>query len=268
MKKFISLLMMMLLASALLLAGCGGEQPAEQSTGDDAADSGLKQFEGQELNLFAAAGMKKSMDEVIAAFQQQSGATVHVNYGPSGGLFAQIQQDQPCDLYYSADWLYIEKVDEAGKLEEGQKFLKDSIVLVVSEGGKDKVKSMQDLTKPDVSLVIADKQAPVGVYSENALNSLGLMDRLGDNIKARPSTVNQVAIMVKENQVDAGMVLNTVANGNGLEAVEVIDEEHTGEIVFGTAIIKGGSTELARAFRDFAAENMAIFEKYGWKAYE
>lgn len=273
MKKFVSLFLMLLLVTgALMIAGCSSQQeasqPKEQPEAQPAASNDLQQFKGQKLSLFVAAGMKKPMDETIAAFQEKSGATVLVNYGPSGGLYTQIAQNQPCDLYYSADWLYIDKVEEAGKLEESQKFLSDNVVLVVSSGGKDKVKNMQDLAKTDVSIVIADMQAPVGVYSENALRKLGLLDKLGDNIKARPSTVNQIAIMVKENQVDAGLIFSSVANSNGLEIIETINQEYTGEVIFATAVIKGENTKLAKAFRDFGNENVSVFEKYGWKGYE
>jgi len=83
-----------------------------------------------------------------------------------------------------------------------------------------------------------------------------------------PSTVNQVAIMVKEDQVDAGLIYSSVANGNELKTVEVIDEKYSGDIVFGSAIIKGGQIELAEAFADHAVKNVSVFEKYGWKAYE
>lgn len=270
MRKLLSLFLIMALAAGIfVLGGCSNQEektPATDQPQQQAEDLG--QFKGQELNLFVAAGMKKPMDETITAFQEKSGSIVHVNYGPSGGLFAQIGQGQPCDLYYSADWIYIDKVEQVGKLEKSLKFLKDNLVLVVSSGGAAKVKSMQDLTKPEVSLVIADAQAPVGVYSENSLRELGLIDKLGDNIKARPSTVNQVAIMVKEDQVDAGLIYSSVANGNELDAVETIDEKYSGEIIFGSAIIKDGNTKLAEAFMNFASKNVAIFEKYGWKAYE
>jgi molybdate transport system substrate-binding protein len=39
------------------------------------------------------------MDTIIKSFQDETGATVAVNYGPSGGLYSQITQGQPCDLY-------------------------------------------------------------------------------------------------------------------------------------------------------------------------
>lgn len=263
MRKFFSIILTIaLLASFTVMAGC-----AQQSS-PTPVEPEKKSFEGQTLNLYVAAGMKKPMDQIIKSFQEETGATVAVNYGPTGGLYAQIEQNQPCDLYYAADWIYIEKVEQAGKLEKSSKFLKDNIVLVVSKTGESKVNKMVDLGNSGVTIAIADLQAPVGVYAKNSMVNLGLWDKVSPNIKAMPSTVNQVAIMVKEDQVDAGLIYSSVANGNELKTVEVIDEKYSGDIVFGSAIIKGGQIKLAEAFADHAVKNVSVFEKYGWKAYE
>lgn len=267
MKKFIlSLLTVTLLASLVVIGGCG--QKTESQPTEKTSTPEKQSFEGQTLNLYVAAGMKKPMDETIELFQKETGATVVPNYGPSGGLYAQIEKGQPCDLYYSADWIYIEKAQQAGKVEKEFKFLRDNIVLVVSNTGSSKVSSLKDLAKPGVSMVIADPQAPVGVYSKKGLESLGLWDQVSANIKAMPTTVNQVAIMVKEDQVDAGLLYSSVANGNELKPIETIDTKDTGEIIFGAAVIKGNNTELAEAFMNFASKHVDLFEHYGWKKYE
>jgi len=100
--------------------GCAGQEVAPEATGGTAATpaepNAVDDFTGQELNLFVAAGMKKPMDTIIEEFQKETGAVVLVNYGSSGELFAQIAAGQPADLYYSADWLYIEKCADIGKL--------------------------------------------------------------------------------------------------------------------------------------------------------
>lgn len=261
MKKFTKLLVMLslLFMSLALISGCSTTKTEKSST---------KPFEGQTLTLFAAAGLQKPMDQVIQSFQEQTGATVAVNYASSGALYAQIEQGQPCDLYYSADWIYIEKLAQAGKTEETYKFLNDSLVLITSETGKSKINKLEDLAKPGISVAIGDPLAPVGQYAKNALINLGLWDKVSPNIKAMPSTVNQIVIMVKKDQVDAGLVYSSTANANEIEPTQVIDQKYTGEIVFGTAVIKGGQTELAKAFAQHASNNVSIFEQYGWKAYE
>jgi len=251
----------------LSLAVVSGCSKTVQETTDPSTQS-TPSFAGQSLNLYVAAGLKKPMDQVIDLFQKETGATVVVNYNSSGALWAQINQGQPCDLYYSADWLYIEKAQQAGKVEKDLKFLNDKIALAVSATGAAKVTSISDLAKPGVTFVIADASAPAGVYAKNSLVNLGLWDKITNNLKAMPSTVNQVAIMVKEDQVDAGLLYSSTANGNQLKTVEVIDTKYSGEIIFGAATMKGNKTQLAQAFMDFASKNVNLFEQYGWVKYE
>jgi len=225
----------------------------------------------QKLNLYVAAGLKKPMDVVIEGFKKEKGnVMITANYASSGSLYAQIRQGQPCDLYFSADWIYIEKLDKDHKLAEGIKFLKDHEVLVVSKTGEGKVKSVKDLTREGVVLVIADPQAPNGAYAETALKNLGIWDEINAAgiLKARPSTVHQVAIMLKEDQADAAIIFQSVANGHKLKAVETISLDLTGEIIFAAAIIKGGNEKLAKEFYDFARRHVAEFSKYGWQPYE
>ncbi len=100
---------------------------------------------------------------------------------------------------------------------------------------------LEDLANNEVTLVIADPQAPAGIYAKNALVNRGLWDKVSPRIKAMPSTVNQVAIMVKEDQLDAGLIYSSVANGNELEIAEVIDAKDTGEIILGLPLSKGRS---------------------------
>ncbi len=254
-RKSIANVLVIMMVMILLLPVASGCSPKEN--GNDGP-----------LQVFVAAGMKKPMDVVIEKFQAEKGVKVVPNYASSGGLWAQIREGQPCDLYYSADWMYIEMAQQEDKLTEAKEFLSDCLVLVVSETGDGKVNTMDDLAKPGVTFAMGDPQAPVGMYAETALRNLGLWDKVSDTLKAMPSTVNQVAIMVKEDQVDAGLIYSSVANGNGLKIVQRLDEEVTGEIIFGVGVIKGGNEELAREFKDFAFEHVDEFCSYGWEPYE
>jgi molybdate transport system substrate-binding protein len=226
--------------------------------------------EPQKLYLYAGAGMKKPMDVVIEKFKQVHGVEVVPNYGPSGGLYAQITKGQPCDIYYCADWMYIEKLEKDQLLLEKKKFLTDFVVVIVSKSGAAKITSFDDLSKEGVVLAVGDTRAPVGAYTENGLKKLGLWDKImaQGNIKAMPTTVNQIAIMVQEDQVDAGFVFKSVASMYGLKYVQTMGPDLTGEIVFGIGIIKGGNEVLARKFMAFAREQVGEFTKYGWQAYE
>lgn len=140
-------------------------------------------------------------------------------------------------------------------------------MLVVSATGQKKIANINDITKPDVSFTIAGRSAPAGVYAEQALKNMGLWDKISQTLKARPSTVNSVAMLVKTDQVDGGLVYSSVANGNGLKSVQAIEEKHSGEIVYGVGVIKGGKEKLAKDFLDYSVKKITVFEKYGWIAY-
>lgn len=91
-----------------------------------------------------------------------------------------------------------------------EKFLRDNIVLVIVPSAAEKVKSLKDLTRSDVTYVLGDPLAPVGAYAEQGLKNRGIWEQAVNSLRARPSTVNQVAIMVKKDQVDAGLIYSSV----------------------------------------------------------
>ncbi|WP_088334653.1 molybdate ABC transporter substrate-binding protein [Methanopyrus sp. KOL6] len=232
-----------------------------------AAAAGYYYTSSNQLTVFAAASLKKPLTKLAKQYEKEKGVKVALNFGPSGGLTAQILQGQKCDLFFSADWKYVVKLQKAGKTIKTKKFLKDYLVLVVSKTGKEKgIKDVKDITKPGVTVAVADPKAPVGEYTQRALKKLGLWDTIvkNGNLKARPGTVNQVATMVKKDQIDAGFVYRSVAIGFGLPIVQMFPHSLTGPIIWGAAVIKGGNERLAEDFLNYCLEHIDEFKKYRW----
>jgi molybdate transport system substrate-binding protein len=253
--RFFGIMGVFLIIGFLLMAGCTSEQ---------------KSAEKQPVNAYVAAGLKKPMDVVIAKYTNETGIAVIPNYGPSGGLYAQISQGQPCDLYYSADYSLIEKLEREGKVAESEKFMNEFVVMTVSKTGKEKgLTKATDLIRENIVVAVADPSAPAGVYAENVLKNLNLWDTLNTmgNIKTRPSTVNQVALMVNSDEVDAGFMYSSTAVLYKLDTVEKYGYDLSEEIIFGDAVIKGGNEATAKAFRDFVRQNSGEFTQYGWEMY-
>ncbi|WP_197525913.1 molybdate ABC transporter substrate-binding protein [Methanocella paludicola] len=222
------------------------------------------------LMLDSGAGLKKPMDTLIEKYHKEKGVTVIPNYGSAGGLYAQIEKGQPCDLFLPADWLYIDKLKNEGKIVDSKKFLRDHVVLIVSKTGEKKgIKSATDLTKDGMTVAVCDKRAPVGRYTENVLKSLGIWDTLQKkgNIKAQPVTVNQAALMVRNDDVDAAFVFSSTANLYGLHYAEKYSPAQSGDITFGLGTIKGGNEAQAKNFMDYLIQNAGEFERYGWERY-
>jgi len=232
-----------------------------------AAGIGYYETSQNQITVLAAASLKKPLTALAQQYKKQTGTDVVLSFGPSGGLTEQILQGQKCDLFFSADWRYIEKLKKAGKTVYTRKFLKDYLVMVVSKDGEKKgIKNVYDITKPGVTVAVAAPKAPVGQYTENALKKLGIWDKIksNGNLKVRPATVTQVAMMVKNNQVDVGFIYRSTAVGFHIPIVQVFPHSLTGPIIWGVAIIKGGNEEAAKKFLNFCLNHIKEFEKYGW----
>ena len=63
----------------------------------------------------AAADLKFALDELVKAFSTNNpAAKVSVTYGSSGNFYAQLQNQAPFDLFFSADVQYSQKLAESG----------------------------------------------------------------------------------------------------------------------------------------------------------
>ena len=65
------------------------------------------------VNVFAAASLQGSLDEVVKAFRESTGNDVRVSYGASGALARQIERGAPADVFLSADEEWVKHL--AGK---------------------------------------------------------------------------------------------------------------------------------------------------------
>jgi molybdate transport system substrate-binding protein len=62
----------------------------------------------------AASDLKFALDEIAAAYRQETGAPVTVVYGSSGNFTRQIQQGAPFELFLSADEGFVFQLADAG----------------------------------------------------------------------------------------------------------------------------------------------------------
>ena len=228
------------------------------------------QTEQKKVVVYAGAGLKKPLDTIAQQYQNEKGVNVTINYGGSGGLYTQIEQGQPADLFFSADWKFIDMLINASKVTDSKKFLKEYVVLVTSKTGEQKgIVSAQNITQDNVVVVVCDPSAPVGSYTEKVLKKLDVWNQTSQkgNIKARPGTVNQVALMIQSDEADAGFIFSSTANLYGLTIREKYPQALSGDIIFGLAVLKGQNEAVAKDFMDYIVAHQNEFTQYGWEPY-
>jgi molybdate transport system substrate-binding protein len=170
------------LAAAALLAGPAGARPA----------AGLK--------VFAAA----SLTEAFQAFDKGES----YNFGGSNQLAAQIKQGAPADVFASASPQYTQDLFRQGLVEKPVKFASNRLVLIVPKSNPAGLKSVYDLARKDVKLVVAAPAVPVGSYTRTVLRKMGLSSVLA-KVVSQESDVKGVVGKVALGQADAGFVYVT-----------------------------------------------------------
>jgi molybdate transport system substrate-binding protein len=132
------------------------------------------------------------------------------SFGGSSTLAAQIAQGAPADVFAAADTAIPVQLFVKGLVHRPVVFARNRLVLVVPESNPAGIRSVYDVEKPGVKLVVAAPSVPVGDYTLQLLKRMGLTKAL-ENVVSRESDVRSVLAKVALAEADAGFVYSTDA---------------------------------------------------------
>jgi molybdate transport system substrate-binding protein len=132
------------------------------------------------------------------------------SFGGSNTLAAQIQQGAPADVFASANMTLPQQVAQKGLCSKPVVFTRNTLVLVVPRSNPARIRSVYDLRKSGVKLVIAGPGVPVGSYTLQILRNMNLSSVLS-NVVSRETDVREVLAKVALGEADAGFVYATDA---------------------------------------------------------
>ena len=228
------------LAAAILVvaivAGCGGGSSSTESTAS-AGSSG-----GGTLIVLGASSLTEAVTKYGESFE---GATVKASFAGSDELAAQIQQGAKADVFASADTEYPAELFKEGLVEEPRVFAANELVIAVPEGSP--IKSLADLTKPGVKLVIGDQSVPVGSYTRTVLGRLPKAEReaIEANVVSEETEVASIVAKLEAGAADAGLVYVTdEKSAEGLEPV-TIPAKLQPEVEYAVAVVKSSGDKPA-----------------------
>lgn len=221
MQKSRASLLAAICAAALLAGGCGTEDPGiqERPSPSDKALAG-------DATVFAAASLTESFNELKAVFETEyPGATITLNLGPSSGLAAQIVEQGGADAFASADQTNMKKVTDTGAIDgEPVVFIKNRLQIIVGPGNPKGITGLSDLVKPNLKVVLAAPQVPVGKYAREALDKAGLTVKPVSEAVDVKGVVGPVAL----GEADAGIVYasDIKAAGDKAAGVDIPEEQN------------------------------------------
>ena len=169
----------------------------------------------QQITVSAAASLTEAFKEIGQKFEAtKSGVTVRYNFAASGVLIQQIAQGAPVDVFASADQETMNRGAEQKlvDLDTRRDFAANSVVLVAPAQGGPELKSLADLSKPEVKRIAIGKTetVPVGRYTKQSLAAANLWAPLQPKL-VQADSVRQVLDYVARGEVEAGFVYRSDA---------------------------------------------------------
>ena len=264
-------------AMILLLTGCSStgtetSQPQQEETN----------VETVELNVFAAASMQETLEQIVEDYKNvEPNVTIQLNLDSSGTLKTQIEEGAPCDLFISAAQKQMNELDSTAGAEanpDGLDFvdpdtrvdlLENKVVLVVPEGNPKDIQTFAEIVDKADLVALGNSDVPVGQYSEELLENLGVWDKLNESGKITfGSNVKEVTTQVTEGIADCGIVYATDAFSAGLTPIDEATKEMCGQVIYPAAVLKTSEhPDEAQAFLDYlkSEDASAVFESVGFQ---
>ena len=229
------------------------------------------ELHAEEFTIAVAANFNFAMEELVTAFETQSGHKVNVAYGSSGRLYAQIVNGAPYQLFFSADQEKPQALVEEGLAEESNHFTYavGTLLLWWLESDKDIYEVLNNGSLERIAIA-NPRVAPYGKAAMQVLESLGLVEQY-ENRLVMGENVSQVYQFTATGNTEAGFIaLSQISQfdnpllGTGWIVPPQLHEPIYQDVV----LLKNAENNLvAKAFLDFIKGEQAktIIDRFGYK---
>ena len=222
-----------------------------------------------ELHIFAGAGLRQPVDQLVQAFEQQTGHRVYADYGGSGQLLAKIQASSRGDLFIPGALFYIEKLEKAGRIRSYRPIVVHTPVIGVNIRQKGRITTFDDLASPGVRLAMGDPLAmALGRTALSICEKSGHKEAILKNVQVYGATVKQLAMYVCQGVVDAAIIGRADAFQNRSKiAIVPIPQTYFHSETIAVAVLQSASDpDLALKLSDYLSSDraVAVFQQFGF----
>jgi molybdate transport system substrate-binding protein len=276
--KMRSKLMSLMLLLALLISACAPQAtPTAAPAATAVPDTAVPQ--AKTLTVLAAASLTESFMAMGKLFESQNpGVTVSFNFAGSQQLAQQLDQGAPADVFASASPKYMaaEVTSKRVNQADAQNFVKNVLVVIFPTANPAGLKTLQDLAKPGLKLVLEDKSVPAGQYSLDFMDKAvkdpsfdpTFKDTVLKNVVSYETDVKAVVSKVSLGEADAGIVYITDYNAaaDKLGKLDIPDSLNTIATYPIAPIADSKNPDLAKAFVALvlSPDGQAIMAKAGF----
>jgi molybdate transport system substrate-binding protein len=218
--------------------------------------------------VYAAASTTDALQEIAKDYGGRGGSPVTFSFGSSSTLAKQIIAGAPADVFLSADIAQMDSLEKAGlvRKEDRRDLLSNQLVVVVPARSETKIAQPKDLAVVPHVATADPESVPVGVYSRQWLESLGLWSAIQPKI-VPTLDVRAALAAVESERAEAGIVYRTdAAISQKVKIAYAVPLEKGPKIVYPVARIASSKKTTAADFVAFLErpEAKAVFTRYGF----
>lgn len=187
----------------------------------------LGTLRAEELQVFAAASLTDAFTQLGRHYERQHpGVRVVFNFAGSQQLIQQLAQGARADVLATADGSQMEAAAREGVVRPARIFARNRLLVVMPPDNPGRVKRFEDLARPGLKLVLADKNVPVGAYTAQMLEKVSPAFRKAAlaNVVSYEQNVRAVLAKVALGEADAGVVYVTDARAQNVARIEIPDQ--------------------------------------------
>lgn len=221
-----------------------------------------------EVKVAVAANFTDAVKEIGALFEKASGHKAVFSFGPTGGLYNQITQAAPFEVFLSADDTTPAKAIKEGFGVEGTSYTYATGKLVLfskTEGLKLGEQTLKD-GKFEKLAIANPKTAPYGTAAVETMQKLGVYDALKSKI-VEGNNIAQAFQFVDTGNAEIGFVAFSQVALKPSGSRWVVPANLHKTIAQDAVLLKtGANNEAAKAFLAFlkGPEARKVIEKYGY----
>jgi molybdate transport system substrate-binding protein len=177
---------------------------------------------GSELNVHVAASLSSVFEELGDEFALQfPDLTIRFNFAGSSTLVTQIQEGAPADVVVMADSANMDKLVSSGEVnaQDVGDLARNELAILVENGNPLGITSLDDLTRPDLRVVLCDEAQPCGKYASEMLTAAAIHLEPA----SREASAAAVGSRVANGDADAGIAYLTdgLVPNDDVEAVRI-----------------------------------------------
>jgi molybdate transport system substrate-binding protein len=232
------------------------------------------------ITVYAGASLRAAFNEIAKNFEAANpGTKVTFSYGGSQQLAEQIGFGAPVDVFASANTRMMDAVVKTKRINENdpRTFVRNRLTVIFPKNNPGRIRTLQDLGKPGLKLVLADKVVPVGGYSLDFLNKASTKPEFGAtfsqtvlaNVVSYEENVEAVINKVELGEADAAIVYTSdVVGGQAarLSKLDIPNDLNTIATYPIAALKDSPNLPLAQAFVKYvlAPTGQTVLARYGF----